>query len=228
MFKLRKSLIYPLFLIFSSISIFIIGLINISSFYCYIYLTIILLILIIFKMYKTILKLLPITIFLSLIYFLTTFLIEHNVENSIKSIYRVLTIILSIVPSFYISLSELIRILKKRKIPPYIIIGILITFNFFPILKEEKKQIKNSMKIRNIKCYKNFYRVMIVPFVYQMINISDKLSLSLESRCFSNNIKYLGYKNIKIKIKDYIYFIIFLLILIFSISYKIYEVISCR
>ena len=53
---------------------------------------------------------------------------------------------------------------------------------------------------------KIFYRAFLVPFVMRLVNISDTLSLSVETRGFSlEKVPYTVYKKEKICISDIIF-----------------------
>ena len=109
---------------------------------------------------------------------------------------------------------RLTRNLSQIRMPRGMVIGLLIVFSFMPTLTEEIKRIKEAMKTRgsyNILNPKVLYRAFLIPFITRIVDISDTLSLSIETRGFD-----LKSKNYTVYRKEYltIYDILFLLLII--------------
>ncbi len=85
--------------------------------------------------------------------------------------------------------SELARALNRIHCPRRISLGFLITVRFIPVLKSEMERIMEAVRARGAKPARfNFgrsYRLVLLPLVVRLINISDTLALSLETRAFS-------------------------------------------
>jgi energy-coupling factor transport system permease protein len=91
------------------------------------------------------------------------------------------------------------RSLSQIHTPRALTLGMLIATSFMPYLKEEIKRVLEAMKTRGAGSVFNpkvFYRAFIVPLIMRLVSLSDTLSLSIETRCFSINRedKYTIYK----------------------------------
>ena len=75
----------------------------------------------------------------------------------------------------------------------------LIAMTFMPKLKLEVRRVREAMKTRGAGSLLNpviFYRALVVPFIMRLVNISDTLALSVDTRGFSmeKGAKYSIYK----------------------------------
>ena len=84
--------------------------------------------------------------------------------------------------------ADMTRNLATLKMPRGVTLGMLIATSFPPVLGAEIKRVREAMKTRGAGSVLNpkiFYRAFLVPFVMRLVNISDTLSLSVETRGFS-------------------------------------------
>lgn len=84
--------------------------------------------------------------------------------------------------------ADMTRNLSTLKVPRGITLGMLIATSFPPVLGAEIRRVREAMKTRGAGSVLNpkiFYRAFLVPFVMRLVNISDTLSLSVETRGFS-------------------------------------------
>lgn len=206
--NLYKKPIYPLICLLSSIIIFIVGLIfakdekilwfflGLSGLY------------IIFGYWKQLLLTIPITIIMILVFGGITYLIARELPDTKYAIARVLALMLSVIPNMAINPSDLIRNMKKIKISKKITLGFMIGFSFIKVFKEEVKRIKQAMKARRTSPWniKIFYRAFLIPLISRVDDISDTLSISIETRGFSfDKTKTTSYKDINIHFQDILY-----------------------
>lgn len=121
--------------------------------------------------------------------------------------------------------SELITFLRKIKVPSNIILVLAVIFRFFPVMISDYKRIKNALKMKGIGTSKFYYvrhpiqfvEYIFVPYVIISTNIANELALSCICRGLEENKQATSIVKLKFKIQDYIFIIIFLLILIFVI-----------
>lgn len=94
--------------------------------------------------------------------------------------------------------ADMTRNLATLKMPRGVTLGMLIATSFPPVLGAEIKRVREAMKTRGAGSVLNpkiFYRAFLVPFVMRLVNISDTLSLSVETRGFSlEKVPYTVYK----------------------------------
>ncbi len=168
----------------------------------------------IFGYYKASLGVLPFIIILGLL-----FLLPKIINNTITyqgakiTLSRLLAFIISVIPLMGIVPIDLIRSMKEIRISKKIILGALIMFNFFNIVKKEIKICKSAIKTRANKKRvppRIIYRAYVIPLITSLIKLSELISMSIETRAFSLDNK-LGsnYISPKISYKDYLFTILF-------------------
>lgn len=132
---------------------------------------------------------------------------------------RTMLMALSAIPLISTPPIALTRNLTMLKCPRVITLGMLVTVRFVPILISESKQIFEAMKTRgvNAKWY-NFsciYRSFLIPFIMRMINMSDTMSLSMETRGFDLVGKDASvYKDVHFTVRDGIYALLMVIIMV--------------
>lgn len=101
---------------------------------------------------------------------------------------------------------DMTRSLATLKAPRGVTLGMLIATSFPPVLRAEKQRVREAMKTRGAGSALNpkiFYRAFLVPLVMRLVNISDTLSLSVETRGFSlEKTPYTVYKKETLCISD--------------------------
>lgn len=218
MMNLDKSKIHPILGIILSIGIIIFSLVRSYDHNTLYFLLIVYLLFIIFGMYKEALMIIPFSIITILIFSGLTYLINKNIDSTIAMTNRLLGLSIGVIPTMSIRAIDLTRCLNQLRVPRAITLGMMITLSFIPLLKNEIKQIREAMKTRGVDSLINpkiFYRAFLIPLTMRLVNISDTLSLSVETRGFSmENKDYTVYKRVKLHLSDYL---IFSLIVILSI-----------
>lgn len=135
---------------------------------------------------------------------------------------RLSGVVIAFIPGVSMPPSSLVRCLTQLKFPRLMTLGILITLIFIPILNREINQIRNAMKTRGATTLwrpQVFYRAILIPLIVRLVNISDTLTLSVETRGFiCDDVKPSVYKPIKIKSRDIVFAVLFLLIFVICLS----------
>lgn len=202
------SSIYPVFSIFISLFIMIFGLASAKNAGSLYFLAFVYILFFITGFHKACLCIIPSFLILTLIFSGFTYLINNNMLSAVAMTNRLFTIFLSAIPGMSIRPVDLTRNLNQLRVPRFFTLGMLIAFNFVPLLKKEIGQIREAMKTRgagNIMNFKIFYRAFLIPLIMRIVNISDILSLSVETRGFTpkgNNFSI--YKPVKPRFKDFV------------------------
>ncbi len=221
MIENNKSKIYPLFGIVLTVFIMIFGLISAAKDVkvCALFVSGIYLIFLITGLYKACLKVIFPSLAVSIIFGLITYFSNRDVENAISIGIRFIALGVAIIPGMSIRPIDLTRNLNQFKVPRGITLGMLIALNFTPLLSAEIKQIREAMKTRgagNVLNFKIFYRAFLIPLIMRLVNISDTLSLSVETRGFVlDNSDVSIYCRVVPKARD---FIIFALIVMLTVG----------
>ena len=200
--------VYPLFAVASAVIILLTSLL-LAPKHGYIYLICVVLLEIIFGMGKYVLKILPVAVIISAVYFALSYLITRSLADGISGATRIAGVCAAMVPGMSIPPVNLTRALNGLKCPRMLSLGILITLRFFPLLAIEIKNIREAMKTRGAdSSITTLYRSTILPFCLRLVNISDLLALSVETRGFSTEGNYTVWKKISVRPADILYLVI--------------------
>ncbi len=186
-FSLRNNL-YPLIAIAASLFIIIFGMIEARTYNCSYFLVALFVWLCIFGCLKSCLKMLvPIIVFGGIFAGITYAASDGNLLSSIAMLNRFGALFLGIAVSATIAPVNMTRALSQLHFPRSVTLGLLIALSFVPMLKEEERRVREAMRTRGAGSILNpriFYRAFLVPFVTRLVNISDTLALSVETRGF--------------------------------------------
>lgn len=207
--KYKKNF-YPLFAVLSALLIMVFGLVSARSINGSYFLIGAFIWLIIFGCYKQCLKVLPMFIvfggFFALIAYFTS---DKNPVSALAMANRFGAVFLAIVPGMSIQAVAMTRNLSALHTPRGITLGMLIVMSFIPVLTTEIKRVREAMKTRGAGSLLNpkiFYRALLIPLVTRLVDISDTLALSIETRGFTlEKGNYTVYKKENINIYDVLY-----------------------
>lgn len=205
-----KRNLYPLFAIASALLIMVFGLIMAKSVACSYFLIGVFFWLIIFGCWKQCLKMLPVFVIFGGIFALIAFYAANqDVAAALAMANRFGAVFLAIVPGMSIQAVQMTRNLSQLHMPRSVTLGMLITMSFVPVLSGEIKRVREAMRTRGAGSILNpkiFYRAFLIPLVTRLVDISDTLALSIETRGFTlGKSKYTVYKKEVINVFDLIY-----------------------
>lgn len=208
-FRYKRNL-YPLFAIASALIIMVFGLITARSVVCSYFLIGAFAWVILFGCYKQALKALPLfVVFGGAFALIAYFSSGKNLDSALAFVNRFGAVFLAIVPSMSIQAAHMTRNLSSIHTPRAITLGMLITMSFVPVLRAEIKRVREAMKTRgagSILSPRIFYRAFLIPLVTRLVDISDTLSLSIETRGFClGKSRYTVYKKEIINVFDVLY-----------------------
>lgn len=144
-------------------------------------------------------------------------LVKHDLSTGATTVGRFLLLGLSAIPLIATPPVNLTRCMTKLKMPRFLTLGMLIAIRFVPVLAGEVKRIREAMRTRgvNMAWYRidSWYRAFIVPFMMQLINISDILAISVETRGFDLDKKEAGiYKPVNAGTRDKLFMAVFIVL----------------
>ncbi len=102
-------------------------------------------------------------------------------------IYRFCAILLGMVGGMSIRTVDMTRCFQQMRVARHITLGMLIAMSFTPTLRTEIARVREAMRTRGAGGILNIrilYRALLLPFVMRLVNISDTLALSVETRGF--------------------------------------------
>lgn len=224
-FQVRKPL-YPLLSIFISIMILTVALIFAKDWAGVFFIAASYALLCFTGYWKCCIKVLPFLIlyqvFFSLIFYFAS---GRNLTFVFQMAIRLAGVVLAFIPGACLPPVNLVRNLTQLKFPRLVTLGMLITLTFIPVLNKEIHQIRNAMKTRGAVSFWKpdlIYRAFIIPLVVRLVNISDTLTLSVETKAFvCSDLRPSCYKKIVFTKKDSVTSGLFILLILTAIFMKI-------
>lgn len=184
-----KQKIYPIFVFLASLFLIVFGLCMARSVKCSWFLAGCFIWFMLFGCRKGCLRVLPVFIIVGGLFAVIAYFVYGNdlsaamaMANRFGSLFLAAALGMSVEPA------DMTRNLSTLKMPRGVTLGMLIATSFPPVLGAEIKRVREAMKTRGAGSVLNpkiFYRAFLVPFVMRLVNISDTLSLSVETRGFS-------------------------------------------
>ena len=205
-----KKKIYPVFVFLASLFLMIFGILMARNIKCSYFLVGCWAWLFVFGCRKGCLRiLLPLVIVGGAFGVIAYFAYGNNINASIAMINRFASVFLAAALGMSVEPADMTRNLSTLKMPRGVTLGMLIATSFPPVLGAEIKRVREAMKTRGAGSVLNpkiFYRAFLVPFVMRLVNISDTLSLSVETRGFSlEKTPYTVYKNEVVCLSDILF-----------------------
>ena len=202
--------LYPLVAILAGLFIIVFGLIMAKDMLaCSIFLAAVFVWLWLFGCRKSCLHALPAFIVVAGIFFGIFYAATGTVNSGWAMANRFGAVFLAIVPGMSVAPVRMTRSLSQVHTPRSVTLGMLIAMSFVPMLKGEIKRVREAMKTRGAGSVLNpkiLYRAFLVPLVMRLVNISDTLALSVETRGFAlGKARYTIYKKEKIALSDVVF-----------------------
>lgn len=205
-----KSNLYPLFAVASALLIMVFGLVTARSVNCSYFLAGAFVWLFVFGCRKQCLKALAgFIVFDGIFTLIAYYAADKDAFAALAMANRFGAVFLALVPGMSIQAVAMTRNLSQLHTPRGITLGMLITTSFVPVLRGEIKRVREAMRTMGAGSILNpaiFYRAFLIPLVTRLVDISDTLALSIETRGFTlGKSKYTVYKKERINVFDVLY-----------------------
>ena len=219
---------YPLIAVCSSVLTFAGALLMAKTVWGIVFLALVFILYAFTGYFKNCIKMLPfIACYALAFYFIFYFTGGKNIMFALGMSIRVTGVAVALIPGLSMQSIDLVRNLNSLKCPRLVTLGMLITLSFIPVLSKEMKTIKNAMKTRGVTNPFNpfiFYRAFLIPLIIRLINISDTLALSVETRGFINEKTPSAYKTISLKAMDIVFCIFYAAVFVLCLLCNILEI----
>lgn len=205
-----KNNLYPLIALASAFLILLFGLMTARTVRCSYFLLGVLVWLMIFGCCRSVLKILPAFFVVGGVFSLIAcFAAGGSGEAALSMANRFGAVFLALVPGMSVPPVAMTRNLSQLHVPRGITLGMLVTMSFIPVLKAEIGRVREAMKTRgagSMLSPKIFYRAFLVPLVTRLADISDTLSLSIETRGFTlGKANYTVYHREVVRVSDAVF-----------------------
>jgi len=186
-FRYKRQL-YPLIAMLTALFILVFGLVTAKSVACSIFLGGVFVWLCLFGCMKSCLRILPVLLVFAALFFGISYAAAGDPVKAVGLANRIAAVFLAVAVGMGTEPVRMTRNLSQLHAPRSVTLGMLIARSFMPMLAEEKRRIREAMKTRGAGGVLNpkiLYRAYLVPFVTRLVNISDTLALSVETRGFA-------------------------------------------
>lgn len=139
---------------------------------------------------------------------LVTWLVTGSAWDILSVVDRFLLFGLTACLTAAINPSDLARALNQARCPRTVSLGFLITVRFIPVLKSEIERILEAVRVRGLRLsrrnWRQALRMVLLPLVVRLVDISDTLALSLETRGFSASGRPSVYRRPRLSWRDWL------------------------
>jgi ABC-type cobalt transport system, permease component CbiQ and related transporters len=204
-----KKRIYPLIAVASGLFVIVFGLATAKTAACSYFLLGAFVWFAVFGCYKTCFRILPVFLVVGGTFFGVFYAAKGEWLSALSMANRFGAVFLAIVPGMSAEPAAMTRSLSQVRMPRSVTLGMLISMSFMPLLSEEVRRVREAMKTRgagSILNAKILYRAFLVPLVMRLVDISDTLALSVETRGFAlGRVPYTIYKRESITVSDAVF-----------------------
>lgn len=202
-----KKPLYPLLSIAVSLLTLLGALLLARTMWGFIFVAGVYLLLCCFGYARTCISLLPfLTVYLGIFGLIFYFAGGGNPVFTWQMLIRLAGVAVAVIPGLSLPPVRLVRCLTALNCPRLVTLGMLITLSFIPVLSGEIRQVRSAMRTRGVTSILHpslFYRAFLIPLLVRLVNVSDTLSLSVETRGFgSEEGKFTVYHPVTIKARD--------------------------
>ena len=208
-FFIWKKTIYPVIALVAALFIAVFCLITARELNCSYFILGVFVWAVLFGCYRGCLRILIPFIIVGGIFFGIFYAVTQSWLSALSMVNRLGGLFICAAIGMSISTVRMTRSLSQVHTPRAITLGMLISMSFVPMLKGEIGRVREAMKTRGaggILNPKILYRAFLVPFVMRLVNISDTLALSVETRGFAlGKVRYTIYKKEQIALSDIVF-----------------------
>lgn len=208
-FLTLRTKTYPLIALFAGAVVLVFGLIGAKSVAVSYFLAGVIIWYLAFGYAVALLHVLPLALILGGIFAGIVYGASQDPVSALAMANRFGALFLAAVPGMSTSPVRMTRALSEARTPRSVTLGMLIAMSFVPMLKGEIKRVREAMKTRGAGSILNpkiLYRAFLVPLVMRLVNISDTLALSVETRGFAlGKAPYSVYKRESVVLSDILF-----------------------
>ncbi len=206
-----KNPVYPVFGILATLAIFFSGMYMAEKMSCFWFALGVYVLLLIYGYWRACLSMIPAAAIMAVVFCGVTWLATKDPLQTRYAMARILTFCVAIIPGMGLPPEALTRNLTRLHFPRLFVLGMMITFSFFPMLHDEVSRVREAMKTRGAGSMwkpQVFYRAFLIPLIMRLVDISDTLSLSVETRGFDQDSPCSIYRPIKLRVRDVVFLVL--------------------
>jgi energy-coupling factor transport system permease protein len=81
--------------------------------------------------------------------------------------------------------ADLTRALQAAKLPTFLVLGLMLTWRFLPLMQQESQRIMEANQLRGVDLRRQpsqWFPGLFVPLIFRMVSYADEVSIGLETR----------------------------------------------
>ncbi len=184
----HENILYPLTGLLSAVAILLSGLVFAKEPLCPVLLAGIFLWLLLFGCRRACLRVLLPMLLVGGIFAGITYAASGDGQSALGMMDRTVAVFLAVIPGMSMTPVQMTRCLSSLRAPRAVTLGMLIALSFVPLLTLEIRRVREAMATRgagSLLSPQILYRAFLIPLITRLVNISDTLSLSVETRGFT-------------------------------------------
>jgi energy-coupling factor transport system permease protein len=86
--------------------------------------------------------------------------------------------------------ADLVRALQAAKLPSFLILSLMLTWRFLPIIQQEAQRIFAANQLRGVDLSRqphHWFSGLFVPLIFRMVSYADEVTVGLETRGYDPN-----------------------------------------
>ncbi len=220
-FQVRKPL-YPIVSISAAVLTLVGALLLAKTCWGGIFVAEVFLLLCCFGYLRVCLRLLPLLVLYLGLFAGLFYLVSGNAAFACQMAIRMAGVFVAVIPGLCMPPVHLTRCLTALHCPRLVSLGMLITLSFVPVLSGEIRQVRAAMRTRGVTSIWNptvFYRAFLIPLLVRLVNISDTLALSVETRGFvAEDVHFTIYHPVTMQRRDLCFSALFVMLLLAGLA----------
>lgn len=118
-------------------------------------------------------------------------LLLNNIQASLLYGLRLVAILLP-TPLLAITTppADLVRALQAAKLPSFLILSLMLTWRFLPIIQQEAQRILEANQLRGVDLSRqpqHWFSGLFVPLIFRIVSYADEVTIGLETRGYDPN-----------------------------------------
>lgn len=211
---LVKRPVYPLIGLLASILIIVFGVVTAKSLSCLWFLGAMWLVMLAFGYWRACLAVIPVAAVVCAVLAGITYVISRDVQAAYAAVNRILAVCIAVIPGLALSPIHSGPEFLHHQAAPYADPWHDDHADLLSLLGGEVRQVREAMKTRGAGSFLSpqiFYRAFLIPLIMRLVNISDTLALSVETRGFDRDSTECSvYKTVNLHAADILFFLLVL------------------
>jgi energy-coupling factor transport system permease protein len=115
-----------------------------------------------------------------------------------------------------------LSLMQQLKLSPKLAYGVLVSYQFLPVLKDEFTQIQQAQRLRGVSSDKYWWqrflsmRRLLIPMLAGAVRKAERAAFAMEARGFTGEARTVFYRPVPVKRSDFLIAAVFIALLLIS------------